>query len=233
MLQFSLSPGAIFSQYGDLSAWSDANNVHAYVRYGAPPYYGLQNEVDAAIQYMPDLPTEITETGEPTLLGNENGVNETVQAVWDLDTLLEAFSIGVGKTFLYSLADPVVAGPPSTSLDDHYGLFHSDGTPKQAAAAVHNLTTILQDSGADSASFTPAALAYSVTGLPYYGFQFLMQKSDGTSRSRALVRTSVLELGDQDGEGGLRLTGFGLLRAELRRHQRLRRDAGAGADRLL
>jgi hypothetical protein len=54
-----------------------------------------------------------------------------------------------------------------------------NGTPKEAATAIHNLTTILSDPGASS-SFTPGSLNYSVSNLPATGNQMLLEKSNGT-----------------------------------------------------
>ena len=233
VLQFSLSPGAIFSQYGDLAAWSDANNVHAYVRYGAPPYYGLQNEVDAATQYMPDLPTEITETGEPTLLSNENGVDETVQAIWDIDTLLEAFSSGIEKTFLYALSGPGCRRPAGhktrRSLRPVSQRRNAETSRRRASQPDNDPPR--RRSGLGQLHARRAGLRGDRPAV--------LRLSDPDAevgrhvRSRALVRTTSLGLGDEDGEDGRLDAGFGRLHAELCGHQRLRRDAGNDADRVL
>jgi hypothetical protein len=55
-----------------------------------------------------------------------------------------------------------------------------DDSPKPAATAIHNLTSILQDSGPDAASFSPGSLDYSVSGLSDTGHTSLTEKSNGS-----------------------------------------------------
>lgn len=55
-----------------------------------------------------------------------------------------------------------------------------DNTPKPAATALHNLTTILSDPGSSASNFTPGGLAYSVSGLPSSAYSLLTQKSDSS-----------------------------------------------------
>ena len=59
-------------------------------------------------------------------------------------------------------------------------MFHNDGTPKVAATAIHDLTTILADNAPRRPSFATAPLSYSVSGMPSSSYQFAMEKSDGT-----------------------------------------------------
>ena len=124
----------------------------------------------------PGLPTVITETGyETNASDNYSGVDPTVQAKLTLDELLDAFKDGVSQTYLYELLD---------EGGQYFGLFNADGSPKVAATAIHNLTTILADPGGTS-TFTPGSLSYAVTGLPatsnnFDGNRLLLEKSTGT-----------------------------------------------------
>ena len=63
------------------------------------------------------------------------------------------------------------ASATDTNVEDHYGEFHNDWTPKIGATAIHNLTTILQSAGSGTAS---TRLSYSVSGLPATGHSFLL-----------------------------------------------------------
>ena len=54
---------------------------------------------------------------------------------------------------------------------------NSDGTAKPAGLALHDLTTLLADTGATAASFTPASLSYTLSTADS---TVLMEKSDGT-----------------------------------------------------
>ena len=92
---------------------------------------------------------------------------------------LDDFSNGVTATYLYQLQDGGT-DPGGSNPELHYGLFHADGTPKLAATAIHNLTSLLADTGTQAQAFAPATLQYSVSGLPASGNQNLLEKSDGT-----------------------------------------------------
>ena len=54
----------------------------------------------------PGLPNVITETGYNTDTSDTySGVDQTVQAKFTLDTLVDAYKMGVAKTYLYELLD--------------------------------------------------------------------------------------------------------------------------------
>ena len=59
------------------------------------------------------------------------------------------------------------------------GLFEYGYEPKPSAIALHNLTAILADHGANADTFTPHDLACSVSNLPEGGSQLTMEKSSG------------------------------------------------------
>jgi hypothetical protein len=165
------------AQLGDLSSAADYANVHAYVWSGTTPFAVLQDYIARGQVDAPGRPTVFTETGYDNVLSDTmSGVNERVQAKYTLDTLLDAYKLGVEKTYLYELFDEVV---DPTNPYANYGLFHNDGSPKLAATAIHNLSQLLQDPGASS-SFTPSKLDYSVSGLPSSGQQLVLEKSNGT-----------------------------------------------------
>jgi hypothetical protein len=90
---------------------------------------------------------------------------------------MDAAKSGVTQTYLYELLDeqPDASG---TNAQDHYGLFHNDGTPKLAAIAIHNLTAILKDTGGTPPVPT-GSLTYDVDGLPSDGSQVLFEKQNG------------------------------------------------------
>ena len=108
------------------------------------------------------------------------GESQAVQAKLLLDTLLDNFKNGVVATYLDELEDDY-PDPNNTDRERHYGVFTADGTPKLAAVALHNLTTILADAAPAAQSFKTAPLAYTVTGLaPALGAsRVLLQKSSG------------------------------------------------------
>ena len=178
VMPFSLSMGFDMSGYGNVGAYADIGNVHAYSGQGLPPFDQINywtNQVTTA----PGKPYAITETGFTTIYEPRGGVTQDVQAKWLMDTFLGNHVNGVVKTYVYQLEDGYSS--PSSDIENHYGLFTVDGAPKQAATDLHNLTTILADKGANASSFAPGSLDYSVSGLdPQYGFQTLFSKSNGS-----------------------------------------------------
>lgn len=172
-----------FPSIGDLSAYTDYANVHSYPPHGLRPCFVIHAAIDGGITDAPSKPVVVTETGYYTLQSNVGwgGVPETVQANYLLGELLDEAAAGVSRTYLYDLIDDG-ADPAGTNQEDHFGLFHNDGTPKLAATAIHNLTTLLADPGANSGSFPLDNFSFTATGVPYNytGNTMLMQKSDGT-----------------------------------------------------
>ena len=169
-----------YAQVGNLSGSANYANSHAYLNDAYGPQWSLNIILPFAKLDAPSLPTVITETGYNTDPNDHySGVDQTVQAKYTLDTLMDAYKDGVAATYIYELLDDY-SDPGNTNAQNHYGLFNSDGSPKLAATAIHNLTTILNDPGAPS-SFTPGTLNYSVSNLTATNSnQLLLQKSNGT-----------------------------------------------------
>ncbi|HTR34915.1 MAG TPA: hypothetical protein VMH80_03365 [Bryobacteraceae bacterium] len=168
-------------QEGNMSGYVDAGNWHVYFNNGLPPAAGISQAVANAQIAAPGKPVFLTESGYYTAPQSTDwgGVNQDVQAKETLNLLLDAYKDGVQTTYLYELLDGV-NNPASTDREDSFGLFNGDGTPKEAATAIHNLTAILKDSGGAASSFTPGSLNYSISNLPSTANSMLMEKSDGT-----------------------------------------------------
>jgi len=177
-----VDPGA-FPSIGDLSAYTDYANVHSYPPHGLRPCFVIHAAIDGGRTSAPSKPVVITETGYYTLPQNAGwgGVPEAVQANYLLGLLLDEAAAGVSRTYLYDLIDDG-ADLPQTNREDHFGLFHNDGSPKLAATAIHNLTTLLADPGAGSGNFPLDGFSFTATGVPYdyTGNTMQFQKSDGT-----------------------------------------------------
>ncbi|MFC7692691.1 hypothetical protein ACFQY5_27055 [Paeniroseomonas aquatica] len=133
----------------------------------------MQNAVD------PGKPFVITEIGWFTAPGVTDpnpfvdGVDETTQAKLLLNAYMDGIRQGAKAVTLYSLRDWIY-----TDTGAHFGIFHSDGSPKTAATSLHNLQTILSDAGANASSFTTQALGYTLEG-PGDVTSMLMEKSSG------------------------------------------------------
>ncbi len=167
-----------YSQLGNLSASTDVINSHAYASTETTPQAALAASLSAASSVASGKPTVITETGYTTQSNTPFlGADQSVQAKSILNTLVDAYKDGVSTTYLYELLDHPSTGA-ANDPQTQFGLFNTDGTPKLAATAIHNLTTILSDSG--TGGHTPTTpLGYSITGLPSTGSSMVLGKSNG------------------------------------------------------
>jgi trimeric autotransporter adhesin len=167
-----------YAELGNLSSSSNYATAHAYVSTSTTPQAALATELAMVESASPGNPVVITETGYTTQTNTPYlGADQTVQAKSILNTLVDAFKDGVSTTYLYELLDQN-SSSSDTNPQDHYGLFNSDGTPKLAATAVHNLTTILADNGTGGHQPT-AQLGYTLGNLPASGESMVLGKSNG------------------------------------------------------
>jgi trimeric autotransporter adhesin len=167
-----------YSQLGNLSASTDFINSHAYASTETTPQAALAASLSAASSVASGKPVVITETGYTTQSNTPFlGADQSVQAKSILNTLVDAYKDGVSTTYLYELLDHPSTGA-ANDPQTQFGLFNADGTPKLAATAIHNLTTILSDNG--TGGHTPTTpLGYSITGLPSTGSSMVLGKSNG------------------------------------------------------
>jgi hypothetical protein len=156
---------------------ADYDTQHPYPNGGeAPaawvsPSKALSNETSGA------GPAVYTETGYSSNGGTTGAVNADVQAKYTLDLLMDTARDGIARTYLYQLMDAYQAG--SRQGDDGTGLFDSNNLSKSAATAIHDLTSILADTGSTASAFTPTTLSYSLANLPTTGNSLEMEKSNG------------------------------------------------------
>jgi hypothetical protein len=123
-------------------------------------------------------PYVITETGYETA-STPNGVSQNRQSLLTLNLLFDAASSGASTTYLYELLDEFP--DQGNKVDaDHFGLFANDGSPKDAAVAIHNLTAFLSNtlSSPVSSTATPPP-TYTITGLPSTGHVLVLNKANG------------------------------------------------------
>ncbi|WP_315833636.1 RHS repeat protein [Bradyrhizobium prioriisuperbiae] len=167
-----------YSQLGDLSSYSDYANAHSYLNTSTTTDTALGSTINTASGGAAGKPIVITETGYTT---QDNtpliGASESVQAKSILNTLVDAYKAGVSKTYLYELLDRD-SSSSNTNPEANFGLFNSDGTPKLAATAIHNLTTILADDGTGGHQPT-GSLSYSLDNMPTTGESMVLGKSNG------------------------------------------------------
>jgi hypothetical protein len=157
---------------GNLSQYADFANVHIYGSHGHNVWRNdLPYWLPVQTRAMPGKPVVVTETGYQTdsRRPGTSSVSETVAAKYILNLLFHNFLNGIAKTFLYNLADAPSNDP------QRFGLFNADWSPKPAAEAIHNLTTILKHAGLGSRQHK---LTYLIDGLPSGGHSLLLVGGD-------------------------------------------------------
>jgi hypothetical protein len=148
-----------YARLGDLSSYADEGNAHIYFPNGAAPSSVWEKAYQGARASTLRLPQAVvTETGYTTSKGSPHGVDETVQAKYLLTLIAEVWSKKVPRTFIYQLVNNSTS---ETDWTAGLGLYRYDWTPKTAATAIHNLTSLLLSGGtvASAASMTAASTA--------------------------------------------------------------------------
>lgn len=166
---------------GNLSTSVDYGNWHVYFNRGDQPAANVTSMYGDAIRSAPGKPVVFTEAGYFTAYRDTSGwggVDEATQAKNTLNLLADAYKLGVAQTYLYELMEGV-ANPSSTDIENTFGLFHSDGTAKPVATAIHNLTSIIDDKGASALTFATHTLNYTINGLPSTGNSMVLEESTG------------------------------------------------------
>ncbi len=169
----SVSSAPVVTPYVDISNW------HVYSGIGQQLKSNLAGAISAATATAPGKPVFITETGISSAATSQTtwgtAGDEYTQGLIDTNCLLDAYKDGASETFLYDLMD----NNQASDLEDNFGLFNADGTPKAAATDIHDLTSILADTGSNAETFSANAISLAITGLPATASDMLLQKSNG------------------------------------------------------
>src|ERR1700709_1152873 len=130
-----------YGAVGDLAAYADYGNSHLYPNVGQrtdwfpQPLNGLAQLADSK---DPVITTEIG-------WNESQGFGQANIAKYVVQTALDGMKDGDVKTYFYGLYDD------GSGL---FGLMNQDGTAKPAGTALHNLTSLLADTGASASTFT-------------------------------------------------------------------------------
>ena len=156
-------------------------NAHPYPYQGQAPGPRIASEFQHDFSMPLPYARAITETGyfNQPHSSYGSGVDNATQEKLTLDLLFDAYQQGISKTFLYQLRS-AYPDPQANNPDIEYGLFNLDNSPKPVATGIHNLTSILADTGLSAGVFTTGSLAYAISGLPATGQSLLFQSSNGT-----------------------------------------------------
>jgi hypothetical protein len=191
-LQFLTIPTGAGATMPDGTNYADYVNVHNYVSSTQNTYQnnmawnaadptldgiwdGLFTEVGTTwnkhfqgytLAELPTVPRVTTETGWDSV---ENTGGDAVQGAVLVNTFLAQFKRGWRYTFIYQTRD-------GEGGDGNQGVFNSDSTPKLAATYIHNMTTILADTGVPA---TLGSLPYTLPNESSTTHDLLLQKTDG------------------------------------------------------
>lgn len=146
---------------GLMAGRADAANNHPYPNLSRGTTVYARMVSDYMDQYSATFTRAITEDGFYTTPDNGDGVDETSQAVGELQIYLSAAALGIPHTYIYELKDAYFPGSPAYST---WGLFAATtGIPKASARSIHSLTTALSWLPATSA---PTAVKAQLAGAP-------------------------------------------------------------------
>ncbi|WP_158929520.1 hypothetical protein [Acidisphaera sp. S103] len=148
---------------GDLSAYTGYANAHTYPNPGQLPDDTIQRMNGLAGLAASTRPVITTEIGWETTEFDQQTIAKYV-----LDAAMDGAKDGDAGMYFYGLYD---------DASGDWGLFNADGTPRPAATALHNLTTLLTDTG--TGSFTPGSLNYTLSGTQTGDSSVLIEKSNG------------------------------------------------------
>jgi hypothetical protein len=177
-----------YKAVGDLSAYLDFGNSHAY--YGglnpgidcwwkSPKKTYLDTYLDTAKYISGNKPIKITETGQHNAVNTNESYNlpssEDVSGKYIPRQLLLNFNKSVKQTYLYELID-LFSDPQRKNIEHNYGLLRNNGENKPAFLATRDLIQLLKD---QKSSFTPRTLNYELTGDVSNVQHTLLQKSNG------------------------------------------------------
>jgi hypothetical protein len=152
-----------YDKVGNLAGSADYANAHTYPANTPLSTIQLLNRnANMAANGRPPMQTEF---GYDT-----NGTDVTQAAKWDLMGVMDSFLAGDVKTYFYALFDDGSGA---------FGLMNQDGSPKAPGLAIHNLTSLLKDTGGNAATFAPGTLDYTLNGGSGDS-TLLMEKSDGS-----------------------------------------------------
>ena len=175
-LTFSTGFAGLYSVLGDMADACDVGTDHTYFGNRRPPRGGLTGAVAHVSAFTPGRPIAVTETGYTTAQASPHGVSEQDQALYTIDLLLDAARAGVVHTYLYELLDEK-PDPAGTNGERHFGLFHSDHSPKPVAIALHNMTRALAQGSSAGTPRNPDRP--NTAGLPATAATLDLVRSDG------------------------------------------------------
>lgn len=165
----------------DMAPYFDISNMHAYPGAEEPSSHNgwhIDLWVSKTTEMFPDKPIWITETGYNIYHSDGTpALSEEGEAKYLPRLYLYTFNHpqkSVDKIFDYRFHDTAGHG------DHDWGMLDEYASPRESYQSLKNLLALLNDQGANAASFTPGSLDYQLSGDTDDLFTVLLQKSDGS-----------------------------------------------------
>ena len=155
-----------YDKVGNLSAYANYANAHTYPNVGQATDAAIQQLNGDALLAAGSRQVITTEIG-----WNASSFSQSAIAQYVVQAALDGIKDGDAKMYYYALFN---------DSSGNYGLMNSNGSATPAGTALHNLTSLLADTGSNAASFAPGSLTYSLSGQEATDHTLLVQKSDGS-----------------------------------------------------
>lgn len=189
-----IGPSAVgfegYKALGDLSAFMDIGNAHAYPLGPAPavPESGYFKELEGAALVAPGKALMVTETGYQTGQNKEGNqrVSLAASGKYAPRLFLENFNRGILRSFWYELINQGKA--EAQDQESNFGLLNHDFSLKPSGLAVKNLISVLAESSYNTTTrkwespkpaFKPGALDFTLSGDVANVHSTLLQKTNG------------------------------------------------------
>lgn len=177
-----------YKALGDLSAFMDFGNAHAYPLGPAPavPESNYFKELEAASLVAPGRRFFVTETGYQTGSNKEGNqrVSLAASGKYAPRLFLENFNRGIVRSFWYEFINQGT----DEGQESNFGLLFKDFSLKPSGRAVKNLIGLLKEARFNDKTrrwesprpaFKPGALDFTLSGDLANVHHTLLQKSDG------------------------------------------------------
>jgi len=172
-------PSADWSLLGNLTAYENAGNIHAYANTQYPSYnFGTDLAEEENVSGSQNI--YVTEAGWSNGVNATDGspnVTEDVAGRYMGRLFLETMLRGWQRTYVYELVDEI-PDPGMTNTQAHFGLFRKDYSPKPAAITIENMIALMSDKG--YAKLATNTLSYSLSVPSPNVHHLLFQKHDGS-----------------------------------------------------
>lgn len=174
----SLAHGHRAPTMGDVSAWTDYVNIHAYPGGRAPGTF--DDEIATITSHVgPGQTPIVTETGYHNGMmqyGGHAATSEAATATYLPRLFLDNYRRGIPRTFAYELIN-THHDPTGMFSNYHFGLLRHDWSEKPVASTVRNLIRLVDPQPADVPGGT---LDYALEGASSGVAQVLLRRADGS-----------------------------------------------------